>query len=72
MKINFLTSFPTTAANQMFLLTESTALPPAAKALDEASGGRLSAALKVAKFTGKRDKQVEILAPYKSVERVIF
>ncbi|MDP8996224.1 MAG: leucyl aminopeptidase, partial [Pseudomonadota bacterium] len=41
-------------------------------ALDEAAGGRLTAALKVAKFTGKRDKQVEILAPHTGVARVIF
>src|SRR5450631_57842 len=72
MKINFLASFPTNAANQVFLVTDGQTLPPAAKALDEASGGRLTAALRVAKFTGKRDKQVEILAPHKGVARVIF
>ena len=72
MKINFLASFPTNAANQVFLVTDGQTLPPAAKALDEASGGRLAAALKAVKFTGKRDKQVEILAPHKGVERVIF
>ena len=72
MKINFLTSFPITSTNQAFLIVENQGLPPAAKALDEASGGRLTAALKVAKFTGKRDKQVEILAPHKGVARVIF
>jgi len=72
MKISFLASFPINAANQVFLITDGQALPLAAKALDEASGGRLAAALKAVKFTGKRDKQVEILAPHKGVERVIF
>ncbi len=72
MKINFVSAFPVTSLTQVFVTVEGDNLPAEAKALDQASGGRLTAVLKAAKFTGKRDAQVEILAPAKGVERVIF
>ena len=72
MKISFLTSFPETSSTHVYVLSEGQSLPAAAKAVDKDSGGRLTAALKAAKFIGKRDSQVEVLAPYKGIDRVLF
>ena len=72
MKINFVSTSPATSSTQVFIIAEGDGLPATAKALDKASVGRLTAVLKAAKFTGKRDSQVEILAPAKGVDRVLF
>ena len=72
MKISFVKSIPANSATQAFVVAEGQPLPNVAKAIDQASGGRLAAALKAASFTGKRDALVEILAPAKGVERVLF
>ncbi len=72
MKINFIAKAPVGAKFLVCVLGEGAALTPAAEALDKANGGRLTAAMKASKFTGKRDQVADILAPSKSCDRVIL
>jgi leucyl aminopeptidase len=72
MKISFIAKAPAGAKVLVCVLGEGTKLPAAAEALDKASGGRLTASIKAAKFTGKRDQLADILAPTKSCDRVIL
>ena len=72
MKINFAAKVPAGHRNLVCVLGEGSALGPAALALDKASNGRLTAAMKAAKFTGKRDQVADVLAPAKNYDRAIL
>ncbi len=72
MKINFLAKPPAGQRNLVCILGEGAAFGPLATALDKASDGRLTAAMKAAKFTGKRDQIADILAPAKNYDRAIL
>ena len=56
MKISFISKIPANAKILAAILAEGAALPPGVKALDEVQDGRISQAIKAAKFTGKRDQ----------------
>ncbi|MDE2385396.1 MAG: leucyl aminopeptidase [Alphaproteobacteria bacterium] len=72
MKISFLPKAPAAPKLLVCVLTLGEALPHAAAALDKASGGRISQAMKAQKFTGKRDQTLDVLAPTKACDRVIL
>ncbi len=72
MKINFVAQLPTTAKNIALLIAEGLPLPPDFAAHDKTNGGRLAHAMKAATFTGKREQLLEIIAPDKSVDRMIL
>ncbi len=72
MKINFIAKAPAGVKVLVGVMGEGASLPPAAAALDKASAGRLTAALKAVKFTGKRDQVADVLAPTNSCDRVIL
>jgi len=72
MKITFAAKPPAQSRIICVVMGENAPLPAAAKALDEAASGRISQALKVAKFTGKRDQTLEILAPSKACDRLML
>ena len=72
MKINFTANLPASLKILGLVIAEGAGLPPAAAALDKASAGRLTQAMKAASFTGKRDQTLEIIAPSKSIDRIIL
>ena len=72
MKISFISKIPANAKILAAILAEGAALPPGVKALDEVQDGRISQAIKAAKFTGKRDHILEIMAPSRSCERLFL
>ncbi|MBG1232026.1 leucyl aminopeptidase [Aestuariivirga litoralis] len=72
MKITFVSKLPQQVRILCIVISEGAPLPPAGKALNDASQGRISQAVKVAKFTGKRDQTLEILAPSKSCDRLFL
>ena len=72
MKIDFAPKVPARTETVVFLQAEGAGLSPAAKALDAQSDGYITQAMKVAKFTGKRDQVLDLTAPAKGTERAIF
>ncbi len=72
MKINYVTKLPVGSKNLVLVVAEGAGLPAPGKVIDKSADGRISQAIKVAKFTGKRDQTLEFLAPSKSVERVLL
>jgi leucyl aminopeptidase len=72
MKINFLSQAPQKNTVVVFLATDGSTLSKAAQAFDKSSGGQISRAMKAAKFTGKRDQTIDLLAPTKEYERVFM
>ena len=69
MKITFVSKLPAQARILCVVMGENAQLPAAVKALDE---GRIAQAIKVAKFTGKRDQTLEIMAPSKTCDRLML
>jgi leucyl aminopeptidase len=63
MQISFVAPSEITAGAWVVGAGEGGALLPAAVAADKASGGALSRALKVSRFTGKPGQMLEVLAP---------
>jgi leucyl aminopeptidase len=72
MKIDFAPKLPARSETVVFVQAEGAGLSLAAKALDVAAHGRVSEAMKVAKFTGKRDQVLDLVAPAKGWSRAIF
>ena len=72
MKITFASKLPSPIRVVCVVMAENAPLPTAVKALDEAGEGRVSQAIKLAKFTGKRDQTLEILVPSKACDRLIL
>ena len=70
MKIDFLNKAPKKTAATVFLAADGPTLSKAARAWDEASGGIISRAMKAAKFNGKRDQTLDLVAPTKDHDRV--
>src|SRR6478752_2355653 len=63
MQISFVAPSDITAGAWVVGAGEGGALLPAAARADKASGGALSRALKVSRFTGKSGQMLEVLAP---------
>ena len=63
MQISFVAPSNVTAGAWVVGAAEGAALLPAAVRADKASGGALSRALKVSRFTGKSGQMLEVLAP---------
>ena len=63
MQISFVAPADVTAGAWVAAAVEGGALLPAAVALDKASGGALTRALKFSRFTGKAGQMLEVLAP---------
>jgi leucyl aminopeptidase len=63
MQISFVAPSGVTAGAWVVGAAEGGALLPAAVAADKASGGALTRALKVSRFTGKTGQMLEVLAP---------
>ena len=72
MKINFLPKLPANLHQIGLIMAEGANLPSGAAALDKASGGRITQAIKAASFTGKREQMLDIVAPSKGVDRCIL
>ncbi len=70
MKIDFLNKAPKKSGATVFLASDGPTLSKAARAWDEATGGLISRAMKAAKFNGKRDQTLDLIAPTKDQERV--
>jgi len=63
MQISFVAPSNVAAGAWVVGATEGTALLPAAVRADKASGGALTRALKISRFTGKSGQMLEVLAP---------
>lgn len=54
------------------LLDEGAKLPESLAKLDKRSGGHISRAIKAAKFEGKKDQSLDIVAPVDGVDRLVL
>jgi leucyl aminopeptidase len=54
------------------ILHEGSKLPESLAALDKRSGGHIARAMKIAKFEGKKDQSLDIVAPAEGVDRVVL
>jgi leucyl aminopeptidase len=72
MKINFQAISPVKSGVVVACVSESGKLGDAAAAIDKASAGQISRALKAAKFEGKKDQLVDILSPVTGLDRVVL
>lgn len=72
MKITFSSAKPTNSGTLVVFATQDGKLTDPAAAVDKANAGQLTRAMKIAKFDGKRDQVLEILASNAGHDRIFL
>jgi leucyl aminopeptidase len=72
MKVTFSTAATPKAGNIVLFVTEGGKLSKTAAEIDKKTGGRLTQAMKVVKFEGKKEQMLDIVAPGGGLDRIVL